>query len=309
VTAKKPPDQAHSFGGDWTEVKLGVLSKYLHAYTTALQEQPTKARPFTKLYIDAFAGTGYRQAPESNSPDSTRTAKLPFPDLADPEPQRLLEGSAARALKTDPPFQRYIFIERSPERCRQLEELRKEFPSAASRITIIQGEANAEIQRRCASAGWRSQRAVLFLDPYGMAVEWETIAAVAKTRSIDLWVLYPLGMGVNRVLTRAKEFPPGWAERLTSFFGTDKWREELYQTRTSPGLFGESIEEVKQGLDVLGRYFVERLASVFPKVAAKPAALRNRSGSPLYLLCFAAANPKGGETALKIANHLLRGVS
>ncbi|MBU4201002.1 MAG: hypothetical protein KKG09_03200 [Verrucomicrobia bacterium] len=48
------PRQA--FGGDWTEIKLGMLGDYLNAYTTAL-----KAQPFAKLYIDAFAGTGYRE--------------------------------------------------------------------------------------------------------------------------------------------------------------------------------------------------------------------------------------------------------
>lgn len=45
-----------SFGGDWTEVKLGMLKDYLAAYTMAL-----KKKPFSKMYIDAFAGTGYRE--------------------------------------------------------------------------------------------------------------------------------------------------------------------------------------------------------------------------------------------------------
>lgn len=44
------------FGGDWTQAKLEAVRKYLVAYTTALKKQP-----FTLNYIDAFAGTGYRE--------------------------------------------------------------------------------------------------------------------------------------------------------------------------------------------------------------------------------------------------------
>ena len=41
------------FGGTWTQEKLGILERYLDAYTTALKDQH-----FKLLYIDAFAGTG-----------------------------------------------------------------------------------------------------------------------------------------------------------------------------------------------------------------------------------------------------------
>ena len=32
----------------------------------------------------------------------------------------------------------------------------------------------------------------MFLDPYGMEVEWKTLQAVAATRAIDVWFLFPL---------------------------------------------------------------------------------------------------------------------
>jgi hypothetical protein len=35
---------------------------------------------------------------------------------------------------------------------------------------------------------------VLFLDPYGMQVDWTTIEAIARTKAIDLRVLFPLGI-------------------------------------------------------------------------------------------------------------------
>jgi three-Cys-motif partner protein len=45
--------------------------------------------------------------------------------------------------------------------------------------------------RKICDNDWRSHRAVLFLDPYGMQVEWQTIEAIAKTAAIDLWLLFP----------------------------------------------------------------------------------------------------------------------
>jgi hypothetical protein len=53
-------------------------------------------------------------------------------------------------------------------------------------------------------------------------------------------------------------------------------------------------------------YFVDRLKTIFPGVAERPAVLLNSERSPLYLFCFAAANEKGAPIALNIANHLLK---
>jgi three-Cys-motif partner protein len=80
-----------------------VIANYLKSYTTALKDKPSKDRPFKKAYIDAFAGTGYRDAlREDASEESSQTLLLP--DLAAPEPQQLLDGSARLALKTEPRF-------------------------------------------------------------------------------------------------------------------------------------------------------------------------------------------------------------
>ena len=82
------------FGGDWTERKLDALRRYLQAYSTAL----SKTR-FRKVYIDAFAGTGYRE--QKLMP--TEMTPLIFDDevaqISSSEPQRFLDGSAKIALQ------------------------------------------------------------------------------------------------------------------------------------------------------------------------------------------------------------------
>lgn len=287
--------KAHRFGGDWTALKLDVLGKYLAAYTTALKNQP-----FRKLYIDAFAGTGYRVPRESGDAGQSLFPQIPA------EGGQLLDGSARIALKTEPRFDRYIFIERDTKRCGELEALGDDFPDRAAAIDVMQGDANSVVRELC-QGSWQSQRAVLFLDPYGMNVEWATIEAIAATKAIDLWLLFPLGIGVNRLLTRSGERPAGWNERLDTIFGTSEWRTEFYTIEEKIDLFGVvETNVIKAGLDAIGRYFNKRLGSIFAGVAPDPIVLRNSSNNPLYLFCFAVANERGRVPALRIAEHLIK---
>lgn len=299
VPKQKPPSSSgQRFGGEWTDKKLEIISKYLQSYTTAL-----KNTPFRTAYIDAFAGTGYRTA---KMHDST---ELLFPNLAAKPTQRLLDGSARIALKTDPPFNCYIFIESNAEKCIELEKLKSEFPRLAGRVEIKQGDANIQIQDLCAKRQtW--DRAVLFLDPYGMEVEWATLEAVARTKAIDLWILFPMGMGVNRVLPRSGNVPEFWKRLLNVMLGTSDWYNEFYKVSTDQGLFNEEKQVSKEPVMVIGDYFNNRLSEIFAGVSPEPKVLVNSKNSPLYLLCFAVGNPnqKAMQIALRIAGHLLNKV-
>lgn len=228
--------------------------------------------------------------------------------MAEDAPQGLLDGSVRLALEVNPRFDKYIFIEKDRDRCDQLERLKEERPDLATDISVKQGDANKIIQELCRK-NWKSRRAVLFLDPYGMEVEWTTIEKIANTEAIDLWLLFPLGIGVNRLLPRSGQIPEGWRTRLDRFLGTDDWYEAFYQVETRPNLFGdEETTVVKRGVETIGEYFIGRLKSVFPGVAPKPKILMNSTGCPLYLFCFAVSNPnpKACGIALDIANHILK---
>lgn len=284
------------FGGDWTEIKLRKIEKYLHAYA-----QIMKDKDFVYAYIDAFAGTGYRTADEEE-----QNLLLP---LIEPESQRFLEGSAPIALKVTPRFSKYIFIEKDPERFKELEKLKTEFPDLSDDIILENQEANEYIQELC-SKQWltHKRRAVMFLDPFGMQVQWNTIEAIANTKAIDLWLLFPLGVAVNRMLTRNAQIPAAWKDRLNLLFGTQNWEQAFYETKKMHSLFGEEVrtEKVKDPFQSISTYFVERLKTIFPGVADNPLPLYNSRGNPLYLLCFASANPQGSATAIRIAQDILR---
>lgn len=293
----------HQFGGPWTEIKLRVLKEYMAAYTTALKKQS-----FHKLFIDAFAGTGYRTTREIRSGDGNEQGLL-FPDLADDEPQKLLEGSARLALKTDPPFDEFIFIELDPERCKQLEDLKTEFPNKSGQIQVQCGDANVVLQNLCEQLDWTHRRAVVFLDPYGMQVDWTTLVAIARTKAIDLWILFPLGIGTNRLLTRSGQIPEGWKNAISRLLGHENWYREFYDIEESPDLFGHIASSVKKKpIDVIGKHFNNRLKTIFEGVAEPPGVLYNSALNPLYLLCFAAGNRNGAPIAVRIAKNLLKKV-
>lgn len=284
------------FGGDWTAEKLQRVRKYLVAYATIMNK-----KHFRFAYIDAFAGTGYRTLKENEDQN-----ELMFPEILEEESQQFLKGSARIALQVEPRFTKYIFIEKEETRFAELQRLKADFPSVQNDIILVNTDANAYIKDLCHNYTWNTNRAVFFLDPFGMQVEWDTIIAIAETRAIDLWILFPLGVAVNRLLKKDGNINESIRKRLDTIFGASDWYNAFYQTRTDANLFGEQSYIEKVGnFDSIGHYFVDRLKTVFAGVANNPLPLLNTRNIPLYLLCFASGNQRGAEIAVRIAEHIL----
>ena len=293
------PGQA--FGGSWTELKLEKVNRYLDAYAQALKKQP-----FGKIYIDAFAGTGYREmvADEQSTPILWEEAEA--------EATRIFAGSAKLSLQVVPPFDRYVFIEKNAKRLAELRELESEHPGLAGRIHLREEDANRAIPELCRQIDWRRNRAVMFLDPYGMAVEWSTMEAIARTKAIDVWILFPVGIGVNRLLPgRAEDISASWRARLDRVFGTTDWQSAFYKTDGQKLLFQNDesgLVKVGDPIQAITNYYQARLASIFPKVAPHPRYLCNdKRKSPMFILTFAMAsdNPKAHKAGMNIARYIL----
>jgi hypothetical protein len=120
-------------------------------------------------------------------------------------------------------------------------------------------------------------------------------------------VLFPLGIGPSRVLPNQEIPGSKWANRLTKLFGTEEWKSQFYRKGGDKDLFGgcESVTKIA-GVDEILAFFLKRLMSVFAKTVEQPLILHNSKQSPMYALCFAAGNPKGAPTAVRIASHLVR---
>ena len=290
-------DDSHEFGSDEiTEVKLNLVEAYIKAYSTAL-----KSQPWERWYIDAFAGTGSRTVRHA-----ARAGGIFEEDV--PERIERRRGSARIALEVEPKFDRLIFMEQRPKHCAALLTLKDQFPDRD--ITVVQGNANEIIQREIRWDGWGRTRAVLFLDPYGMSVEWETLKAVAETKAIDVWYLFSLAGLYRQAARDIAKIDQFKRSAITRMLGTDAWEKELYQSDyVHADLFGnEYLEDCRRAADVKGleSYVTQRLRDLFPHVM-DPFPLPVSKKPQIFSLYFAISNdsPAAIGLARKIAGHIL----
>lgn len=154
---------------------------------------------------------------------------------------------------------------------------------------------------------WTKHRAVVFLDPFGMEVKWSTIEALGRTNAIDLWLLFPLGQAINRLLRRDSKINSAIKHRLDDFFGTEDWYQHFYKIYQENTLFGNQSRVRKiADFNLISSYFINRLKTVFADVSTNPRFLYNSRKIPLFLLCFAASNKKAAPLAIKIADDILK---
>lgn len=281
---------SQSWGGAWTQQKLVIIEKYLNAYMQIFKNN-SRASYFKTIYIDAFAGCGkiYNELEDKN--------------LFDEEFQEYSKGSVMKAIELENKFDKYIFIEKDSTLCDALEEEMRKYKISSE---IIKGDANNIVSDICKNYDWKKYRAVLFLDPYGMQVQWKTIKAIAKTQAIDMWYLFPLGVGTMRLLKKDGDIEEGNRNKLNELFGDNEWEKQFYKVEKQLTLFGESekYERVVDS-DFVNSYLTGKLKKEFTGVVEKPKILYNSKNSPIYSLCFAAGNKKGAGTAINIAQDLI----
>lgn len=282
----------HEFGGAWTEIKLDILRKYLHFYTQAL-----KNKPFKLLYIDAFAGSG------------SRSEKIPHSLLLGEEEKKLIyAGSAKIALDIERKFDHYLFIETDKERYDALQTLKNDYPSLD--IRVYNADANERIQTICSRPVWGTSskyRGVIFLNPYGNNVEWKTLEAIASTRSLDVWFLFPLSGLYRQAAHDFEKIEDYKKKNITKMLGTDEWETAFYNKTQFIGLFGTTEQTERIGITEIEQWVKNRLKKCFPCVS-EPLALPVEKKPQKFSLFFCVSNPSGGaiNLALKVANHILK---
>lgn len=279
------------FAGRHTIEKLEAIGGYLNAYRKVM-----KSTSFTTIFFDAFAGTG-------DLPVDLDEGGL-FQEVTDKD--EILEGSARRALQVVPSFHRYVFVEKMKGKAGELHRLKSEYPSIADRIEVNHGDANDELIKFCRTTDWRKSRAVVFLDPFGNQVLWDTLATVAKC-PIDLWYLFPSHLGVNRQIANSGVVEDAKAQSLDRVFGTQNWRERFLVKEKNMDLFGETDAARKEAnADIVTRFMIERMRTVFGGVLDEWLPL-GKNGAHWFSLIFAWGNksPGPGKIASRIAKHLM----
>lgn len=289
----------HRFGSSETERKLECLRAYLAAYSTALSKQN-----FARIYVDAFAGTG----------DRTET-RPSLPYLFTGVPDRLEEittpGSARIAIETNPAFHSIVLIENDPKKVAALKGIAAEYPRRA--VQVRAGDANKIVKRICQRFDWHRERirGVIFLDPYGMEVEWTTVESIARTKALDCWYFFPLSGLYRNAPHDPLKLDANKIDALNRVFGTESWLKEWYGERTQArDLLGDVIVEHRRVADAdrIEAWVHDRLRSVFKGTVLKPLRLNHPNGAPMASLFFAVSNdrPNVVRAASEIATHVLR---
>ena len=273
----------NNFGGDWTKIKIEILVEYAKAYLSIM-----KTRSFYQLmYFDGFAGSGFIVKDKKLDVDITVGAA-----------RRIIEISEPR------PFDSYYFVEKDPKNFALLEEnTKKAFPKKA--IYTVCDDCNKKIidlSNFLRNTKNNKIRTLAYIDPCGMQVEWRSIESL-RDLPVDMWILVPTGLGVNRLLKRNGQISDAWLEKLEIFLGLTRAEIEKRFYKKTPTLFPEItiVEKEKDAIDNSARLYQSRLKEVF-KFVSKPYELKNSSNSIMYHLFLTSNN----KTAEKIGSDIVK---
>lgn len=285
------------FGGPWSLIKTTVIGKYMVFFNRAL-----KNSSFQRVYIDAFAGSGaFRYI--------TDAPKFTLFGVRD-ETQDIHAGSAQLTLTVDPPFHRVFFIEKNRSNVKALKQLISEYDHPAAEV--VRRNANDVLQKICRPQKWRRRRGVIFLDPFGMGVEWKTLELIAQTRALDVWFLFAIGALIRNLPASASKLDAGKKAAVTRVLGTEEWFNQFYKTPLAPSrtLWGATSPPIvprrTAKVNEVEAYIGNRLRTIFRHVEP-PKRLRGPKNQSLFSLFFAVSNPSGAaiNLARRGASHIL----
>jgi len=284
-----------AFAGPHTVKKLECLEKYLRAYLKVFKNK-TWAQT---IYVDAFAGTG-------EVPVAATYPSLPL----DGAGTAFVIGSARRALGLEESFGEYIFIEKKRSHARELQQIRRSYPE--KNIQVLNADANNGLKRLCTERDWEKCRAVVFLDPFGSQVEWSTIEALAATKAVDLWYLFPAGLSVDRQIRKKDGSVHESHERaLDRILGTPDWRRAFRtEVDAGPDLFLPINRTTKKTVDAESatHFMIDRLRTAFKGGVLSEWLPLGSGNVHMFSLLFACANPspRANELAMRLARAVMR---
>ncbi|MCT3788232.1 three-Cys-motif partner protein TcmP [Elizabethkingia anophelis] len=277
----------NKFGGNWSENKIEILVEYASAYLTIMRKYADKYN-WQLLYFDGFAGSGHIKN--------------------DDDKESLILGAATRILEINEPrsFDIYYFVEKDLEFADLLHKVTIEaFPN--KKIYIANNDCNEKIEslsKFLSTKSGKKFKALAYIDPYGMQLNWKSLETLEK-HSVDVWILVPTGMGVNRLLKKDGNISDAWLSRLETFLGMKKESilPYFYQEKIIYTLFGEETKISKEdnAIEKSAQLYEDRLKSLF-KFVSKPYILKNKMNSIMFHLFMASNN----KHAVKIADDITK---
>ncbi|MDX1937706.1 MAG: three-Cys-motif partner protein TcmP [Flavihumibacter sp.] len=271
----------NQFGGNWTKKKMDIVVSYAKAYLTIMQKQSWAKT----MYFDGFAGSGTIES--DNYDDIEKGTALRILDIIEPAS-----------------FDLYYFVELNENYIKEL-QLQIQSNYFGRNAHAVAADCNNKLSSMADFLKKNSGfRALVFIDPYGMSVNWSSIESL-KGLGVDLWILVPTGIGVNRLLKNDGDISDAWLQKLENFLGMkhDEIISYFYKEVTHNTLFGDEtvIKKEADTVNRAGSLYKKRLETVF-KYVSEPYVMRNSTNSIMYHFMMATNN----TTALKIANDVIK---
>lgn len=248
---REPPLE---WGGNWTVKKLDAFAKYVGAYLTIMKKHPY----WKTIYFDGFAGSGDRKV----KCDTSLYKQL----MLNEEEIETYKGAAERVLTLPNKlvFDFYYFIDTNIESLKRLEQKLNHIQKEQELIQYCSGDCNQYLLElaNAMKKNPKSYASLVLLDPFGMQINWESIANLTDTRT-DIWILVPTGVIVNRLLDRNGNLKH--SVKLQSFFGLseEEIRAYFYTKETVNTLFGEQelIHKITKPIEKIAELYIRQLST------------------------------------------------
>ena len=289
-------ESSEHWGGLWTQQKLNTFEKYVNAYLTIMNKWRDKLG-LKLIYFDGFAGSGSKKTDNNNI--ELMTSLFDRSHIGD---VNVYKGAAERVMDiSQRGFDYYYFVDKDKESNEKLEQKLDKYKKD-KHLIFRHGDSNEEIKKLSNAMHSGNFASLVFLDPFGMQINWESIETLKNSKT-DLWILVPTGVIVNRLLTKKGDLM--CSERLVSFFGIneDEILREFYSKAKEMTLFGEIdiYRKVEDSISKIAQLYISRLQNIFKFVTERPLVMKNTKNVPIYHFVFASNN----ENATNIAGQII----
>jgi three-Cys-motif partner protein len=245
--------------------KLNVIQRYIDQFATAMKPtgRTVGFRGFgERNYIDLFSGPGVCVVQGSNQE---------------------MQGSPLLALSTKYPLSNYYFVDINLDYISALKRRADMLDDSASlHKRYFAGDSNQEVHKILRFIDKKLSVNLALIDGFGVECTWPTVELLASCQRMDLIILFPQGMSINRNL---KQWAESESNALDAFFGTDEWRQ-IYRNAG-----GQANKCIRAFLDLYQRNL--RKLGYAQTDQVRELLVRSRGGQKLYYLIFASRHPLG----------------
>ncbi|MBU4563259.1 MAG: three-Cys-motif partner protein TcmP [Desulfarculus sp.] len=260
--------------GDWSQVKLEIIKEYAEFYTGLLN----KFKLF-HVYIDAFAGGGKHVLRETGE---------------------VISGSPENALKLEPRFKEYHFIDLNPQKIESLKSISRNY----NNVHIYHNDCNKVLLDEIFPElkYEKYMRALCILDPYGIDIDWSVLREAGKKGIIDVFINFSI-MDMNRNVLRdvLEKSDQKQIDRFNKFWGDTSWQKMAYTGQGN--LFaGEDRIKTADNQAIVEAYRTRLKEVAGFKYVATPVPMVNKIDKVVYYLLFASQK----QVANKLATHLFK---